>query len=79
MKDRFICAVKRDGKRENKSAEEEEGGTGRNMKGVPGYVSKCQPDSFHYFAPRPEDAKTPPTHKHTQIDKRTVSYPQNAV
>lgn len=56
-------------------------GTGRRTKGVLGYASECQPDSFRYYTLLAEAAKTPPTHTHTltQIgshtrEAQTVSY-----
>lgn len=51
------------------------GGEGRRTKGILGYVSECQPDSFRYYTLQPVAANTPPTHR----DTHTVSYPEHVV
>lgn len=43
---------------------------GRKTKGILGYVSECQPDSFCYYTLLPEAAKSAPTHS-PQTDRQT--------
>ncbi len=73
MKERVSSVLRKDGREKGWHKRKQEcggrggGGTGRRTKGVLGYVSECQPDSFCYYTLLPEAAKTPPTHTHTQI------------